>query len=218
MKRRMRGWVAVGLMLGGAQVHAARPTSEPEENLIAFVGEKFSVEELPPETDPNILRMDNGFKARYRIKKILYGHYDGDTIEFEAYDHYGRPPFEAFPHSLLYVSRRNGKLYHQKYQFDPVFRNAAGEWVGCGPVGERQALQRKGIVEARPMAFGPDAYHPIRSHWSARDVAALFARKDFRVEGDKAYCLTGTPVQDLFEVTKRTVFKARGMFGGEAED
>lgn len=218
MKRRMRGWVAVGLMLGGAQVHAGQSNPEPEENLIAFVGEKLSVEELPPNTNPNVLIMDSGFKARYRIKQIVYGHYDGDTIEFEAYDHYGRPPFEAFPHSLLFVSRENGKLYHQKYQFEPVFRNAAGEWVGCGPVGERQAQQRKGIVEAKPMAFGPDAYHPIRPRWSARDVATLFARKDFRVEGDKAYCLTGTPVRDLFEVKKRTVLKARGMFGGKAED
>lgn len=218
MRCTMRWLARMALILGGLTAHAAQAESEPEENLIVFVGEKISVEQFEPVLGPNTIRVDGAFKAKFRIKQMVYGHYDGEIIEFEAYDHYGVPAFAGFAHSLLFVSRHDGKLYHQKYQFYPVFLNRSGVWAGCGPVGESDTKDRRGIAWARPMRFGPEAYLPLGEHWWDYPTPREFSRRDFRLDEDKAYCLTGTPVQDLFEVKKRTVLKARGMFGGKVED
>ena len=218
MKCMMRWLATMGLILGGLSARAAQSESETEKNLIVFVGEKISIEEFKPVLGPDTILVDGAFKAKFRIKQIVYGHYDGEIIEFEAYDHFGLPAFAGFAHSLLFVSRQEGKLYHQKYQFYPVFLNRSGVWAGCGPVGEQDAEDRRGIAWARPMRFGPEAYIPLGEHWSDYPTPREFSKRDFRLDEDKAYCLTGTAVQDLFEVKKRTVLKARGMFGGKVED
>lgn len=190
----------------------------PEENLIVFVGERLSVERLPRPPDPNTLMMDEGFKAKFRIKQLVYGRYDGEIIEFKAYDHYGRPGFDNYPHSLLFVSREDGKLYQQKYQFYPVFRGRSGDWAGCAATNPREAGDRRGIATAGPVGFGRDAFYPLdRQRMKELKARGWFAQPDFRIEGDKAYCLTGTSVHKLFEVKKRGVLKARGMFGGTVE-
>ncbi|MGN7918824.1 hypothetical protein [Lysobacter antibioticus] len=212
MNRRMRRWSLACLLAACFSVEAAE-----QENLIVFVGEKLSVEQFGPVLGKDVLLMDAAFKAKYRVEQLVYGEYDGDTIEFEAYDHHGVPPFSRFPHALLFVSRDGNRLYHQKYQYYPVFRAPSGAWFGCGPVGERDSEDRRGIAEARPIPWDSDAYHPLEPGWSSKDRRKLFAREHFRIDGDKAYCLTGSPVDELFEVKKRTVLKARGMFGGEAK-
>lgn len=65
-------------------------------------------------------------KARYLILQPVYGHYDQDTFEFEAYDHYGIPAFAAYEHLLLYVSNVQGRLIHEKYQYADVYRTRNG--------------------------------------------------------------------------------------------
>ncbi|ALN82178.1 hypothetical protein LA76x_4062 [Lysobacter antibioticus] len=211
MHRRIRQWSLACVFAAGFSIEAAA-----QENLIVFVGEKLSVEQFEPVREKNVILMDAVFKARYRVEQLVYGEYDGETIEFEAYDHYGVPPFSGFPHALLFVSRDGNRFYHQKYQFYPVFHTASGAWFGCGPVGESDLRDREGIAEAKPMPWSSDAYHPLKPEWSSKDRRKLFAREHFRIDGDKAYCLTGSPVDELFEVKKRTVLKARGMFGGDA--
>lgn len=214
MNRRMRRW-SLACLLAACFFSAAAEAAE-QENLIVFVGEKLFVEEFKPARAENVILMDASFKAKYRVKQLVYGQYEGETIEFEAYDHYGVPPFSRFPHALLFVSRDGDRLYHQKYQYYPVFKTPSGDWFGCGPVGERDIEDRRGIAKAKPMPWGSDAYHPLKPEWSSKDRRKLFASEHFRIEGDKAYCLTGSPVDELFEVKKRTVLKARGLFGGDA--
>lgn len=211
MNRRMRRWSLAFLFAACFSVEATE-----QENLIVFVGNKLSVERFKPVLDENTILIDAAFKARYRVEQLVYGEYQGDTIEFEAYDHYGEPAFAQFSSVLLFVSRDGNQLYHQKYQYYPVFRAPSGAWFGCGPVGERDIEDRRGIAEARPMPWDSDAYHPLKHEWSSKDRRKLFASEHFRIDGDKAYCLTGSPVDELFEVKKRTVLKARGMFGGDA--
>ena len=68
---------------------------ERENNLFVFVGEKISVTELPQDEDSR----DHGFQATYKILDRVYGNYSKDTIHFEAYDHYGTPPFSKYKHT-----------------------------------------------------------------------------------------------------------------------
>ncbi|ALN92854.1 hypothetical protein LG3211_3917 [Lysobacter gummosus] len=181
-------------------------------DLIVFVGEKLSVEKFEPKLEPGQRLMDAAFKAKFRVKQIVYGRYDGEIIDFEAYDHHGTPHFAQFKHSLMFVSRANGKLYHEKYQFYPVFRSASGEWAGCGPTGPHEAKLREGISVARPMVFAEKAFYPIASDMPREARIRWFPPEHFAIRDDKAFCLTGAPIRDLFEVKKRTVLKARGLF------
>jgi len=120
------------------------------ENLFAFIGNKISVIEYDPNTDSEkvigieideetgdtltVKRkswvMDQAFNCKYSIEKNLLNKISQDTINFKAFDHYGRPQFEKFDNVILYLSKnQNKEYYHQKYIHDPVFK-INGKWIG----------------------------------------------------------------------------------------
>lgn len=116
-------------------------------NLYAFIGEKISVTEFDPNVNNTRLEinsitgdtirkvryvMDEGFKCKYKVIKNIFNDLKTDTIEFEAYDHYGRPAFEKYENVILYISldKDKGTYYHQKYQFDVVRETKDGNWKG----------------------------------------------------------------------------------------
>lgn len=211
--RRIAGWLAalaVSFAFGPAR-------AGEEEHLLVFVGEKISVAEFKPELPPDTLMMDSAFKARFRVLQVVYGRHDGPTIDFDAYDHYGTPPFAAYDRSLLFVSRKGDGFVQQKYLSFPVFRTRSGEWNGCGPIGERDGHARFGRIQARPVAFAEAAYLRLSPERPRERDAQRFSRRHFRIEGDRAYCLTGSSVRDLFELEQRTTLKARGLFGGDGQ-
>lgn len=46
-------------------------------------------------------------------------------LEFNAYDHYGRPKFEGFDILIIYFSKyKEGNYYQFKYQFDATYLNS----------------------------------------------------------------------------------------------
>ena len=137
-------------------------------NLYAFVGEKISIVEFDPNehserkeidsiTGDTIIHveliMDNAFKARYKVIENVFNKLESDTIEFNSYDHYGRPQFESFKNVLLYVSldKKDGNYYQQKYQFDVVEKNKRNEWRGLkGETLQELFMNRKKeVLEAR---------------------------------------------------------------------
>lgn len=100
-------------------------------NLYAFIGKKISVEEILNNKqkikDPNsndsiiIINMDEAFICKYQILQNVFNKISKDTIEFEAYDHYGSPDFKNYEYVLLYLSKdTDGKFTHMKYQFDAL--------------------------------------------------------------------------------------------------
>ena len=133
-------------------------------NLYAFIGQKISVTEFDPNEnnkrkviDPisgdTLIQqsyiMDSGFRAKYRIVKNVFNELKTDTIEFIAYDHYGRPGFENFENVLLYISlnQEKGNYYHQKYQFDPLKKTKNGIYRGLkGETIEKLFTEKKNRV------------------------------------------------------------------------
>ena len=198
-----------GLALAlGATIFAARAQ---DTNLFVFVGEKVSVDEFQPDSAPDVIIMDAAFKAKYKILKPVFGSYSGAEIEFDAYDHYGRPAFERYPFVLLFVSADNGRYFHQKYQFFPVFRTKSGAWAGCGSPYRFEPPMHHGSLKPQKLDFGPDAFLDI-SGYSTGDARKWFPQEDFDIRGKRAYCLRGNPVEELFEVKKQGVLAARGLF------
>lgn len=76
--------------------------------------------------------MDNAYDAKYKVLQSVFNDLKTDTIIFKAYDHYGRPAFEKYSTVLLYISKSEDGTYyfHQKYQFDPLYKTRNNSWTG----------------------------------------------------------------------------------------
>lgn len=182
---------------------------QPPANLVVFVGKRVSIQEVLTTSEPYPFNQE--FLAKYRVVRLLCGDYAGEEIEFTAFDHHGVPAFAEFETVLLYVSRHDGKLVQQKYQFQPVYETAAGGWAGCGDPYAREPALHRGSIKAVPIKFKRPVLVPI-GKLSAKQVAENFPAEFFRRRGDKAECVAGADVADLFEVKRAGVLKSREIF------
>lgn len=176
----------------------------------AFVGEKVEVKEFNPQVEKGAILMDSAFKAKYKIIQNVYGDYQGEFIEFEAFDHYGYPAFAKFKNVLLFVSEYKGKLYHEKYQYFDVYLTKDGKWAGCGDPYQFEEVHRKPVN-----TFNLDFIEPVSydlSQFNAKQRKEFYPKPFYKIEGKKAICLRGAYIDELFLVKKNGVLKARGVF------
>jgi hypothetical protein len=158
--------------------------------------------------------MDGAFEATYLVVHNVYGGYAQDTIRFRVYDHYGTPGFAKFQHVLLYVSEYDGKLYHEKYQFSPAFKASNGRWAGPYATGDyKHPFLEKEPTQVKPekILFGPDVFIDITGYDSGI-AQQQFPAPYYRLEGNRAIPVLGNYVEDLFQLKKDGVLKARGLF------
>jgi len=173
--------------------------------LFVFVGERVSVEQLPPERHS----MDNGFKAKYAILKKVYGNFPEDTIEFVAYDHYGTPHFSKFKNVLLYVSADSGIYYHQKYMYNDVYKTKDGRWAGSYAVDDYEHPYNR-HTKIKPMKIDFDE----RVVYLTNDK---YPKPYFKTVGDSAIAIYGNYVEELCTLKRTGVLTARGLFEVTAE-
>lgn len=178
--------------------------------LLVFVGEKIDVKRIAHEPCGGCVQLDGRYLARYRIVQAVYGAHDGADISFEAYDHYGMPAFADHRHVLLFVSRTwDGSYLHHKDRFYPVFKTLDGRWAGCGNPYEPAHVGARPVL-AQPLRFGPSAWLPAIPH-EGENIALRFPAPYFRLDGFKAHCRMGVPVDGLLGVARDGVLAARGM-------
>jgi hypothetical protein len=158
-----------------------------ERDLIVFVGKRLS---LTPQTNTPPTAFDQKFEAHYRVEQLVFGRYDDPEITFTVYDHYGSPPFAQYDTALIFVFRHEGKLYHEKYQFFPVYPTADGRWAGCGDPYRLDPPVHRGKLKPVPINF----------------------KTDVRDEKTGKPCTRGNYVEDLLSVKTNGVLKARGWF------
>ncbi|MBN7138534.1 hypothetical protein A7A76_05315 [Lysobacter enzymogenes] len=173
-----------------AQAPVARPV-DPDADLVVVVGERLALDSIDK---PDSL--GGGYRARYRVLQRLHGRGDGPEVEFEFYQHLGEPHQLGFPHALLFL-RRDGANLREVAHY-PVFAARGGGWAGCAPVLEMEARRRKDRAQARPGVFAGEASY---TEWLPPQPGA-YPAKDFQVDGNRIRCLTGTPVQALYELNK----------------
>lgn len=216
--RQVRGLVPfallAALLAGGIasclppRIPLGKPQAEPSVNLLAFVGRRIEVQ---PRSDPS--SMDESFEARYEVLEVVFGEFSGREISFRVWDHYGPPPFTEYEGVLLYLSRDQDGWFHQKYLYNPVFRNDLGQWAGCGGHLELVAKFHKlEVPSAVPMRFRPDAEFNLSSV-APKDLDEVFPPRHYERRGNKAVCRTGASLGDLFDLRRRGVLTARGVFG-----
>lgn len=180
---------------------------EENSKYFVFVGEKISLEPLPPKAG------DYRFLAKYRVLEPFKGTYKGTEIEFTIFDHRGTPTFSKYKHVLLYVELRDGRYYHSKYQYSPLYKTKSGKWAGPYTTYDYEheynthTTIRPEIIEfAEPVVFD------IPSGLTAKEAKAWYPTPFYKIEGNKAIAVYGNYVDELFLLKQNGVLKARGDF------
>ena len=183
-------------------------------SLLAFVGEKISVDYFNPYEGTDQIPFDAGFKCKYKVMQWVYGKLPEDTIEFEAYTHRGSLFFDDYQNVLLFVSKSDDKLYHEKYQFFPVYRTKNGRWASCGDPYLSDSRVGKGVPVLKLEFDSPPAFNfkVLSEKYSPEYVGAVFMEPWFNCHTDSATCNMGAYVEDLFRVKRDGVLMARELF------
>ena len=183
---------------------------EENSKYFAFVGEKISLTPVPPKEGE--IPFDAQFLAKYRIVEPFWGTYDGREIDFSVFDHYGTPPFSKYQHVLLYVERHEGKYYHAKYQFSPLYKTKDGRWAGPYNAHDyNHEFNRNTTIKPEIIDFEELVVVDI-SHLQPDEIKKWFPEPYFRVDGGKVIAIYGNYVRELFLLKQNGVLRARGDF------
>jgi hypothetical protein len=177
--------------------------------LFVFIGEKIEVKELLDEKGS----MDAKFLAKYKILEKICGNYWSDTVEFIVYDHYGTPAFEEFKTVMLYISEYEGKYYHEKYQYNALYKTKDGRWASPFNLSDHDSVDTADMkVKPVKINFAQEVSFPTYG-FKKREIRESFPEPFYNIVDGKAIAVYGNYVEELFELKKRGVLRARGLFG-----
>lgn len=200
-----------------------------KDSLIVFVGEiievKFSQEEKKEEPADTIIEgkdtdyvrhisisMDARYIAKYKILQLLQGPYKADTIEFVTFDHYGKPGFSKYKTVLLFVSVRDGKLYHEKYQFFDLYPAKNGKWASPYSASDYNHPYKDSItVRPEKIDFTGRVSFPL-AKLTKEQIELWYPAPYYEIKGNKAIAVYGNYIDDLFKLKQQTILKARGYY------
>ncbi len=184
--------------------------NERNNKLFVFVGEKIEVTPIPYTPGD----FDTGLKAKYRILQRVYGYYNKDIIEFETYDHFGRFPFTQYKNVLLYISEYKGKLYQEKYMYDPLFKTKDGHWAGPYSDDYGHSYNEQTTVKPEKIDFAEEVSFPTKVKGDdGKEYILTYPEPYYKIVGDKAIAIYGNYVKELFRLKKEGVLTARELFG-----
>lgn len=188
----------------------AASAGESNTKYFAFVGEKVSLEPVPPDVEN--LRRDREFLAKYRVLEPVYGVFNREVIEFTVFDHYGNPRFAEHRHVLLYVEYHDGKYYHSKYMYSPLYKTVKGRWAGPYDAYDyNHENNRKLAIKPEIIDFADQVTVDI-SEVPPEQVGQFYPAPYYRIEGLKAIAVYGNYLPELFRLKQHGVLRARGDF------
>ena len=187
---------------------------EKSNTLFVFVGEKIDVTTIPYKPGD----FDNGVKAKYKILQPVYGSYNKDVIEFEAYDHYGIPKFAEYKTVLLFVSEYKGKYYQEKYMFDPLAKTKDGRWAGPYSSEYGHPYNKHTTIKPVKIDFVEEISFPIKiTNDDGKEFTLTYQEPYFKTVGNKANAVYGNYIPELFKLRRDGVLTARDLFPGKKE-
>lgn len=194
------------------------------DSLIVFVGQKIEVHELKFENpikrkeiigrDTVIhseIYMDGKFAAKYKILKLLNGHYKADTIEFIAWDHYGLPAFSKYEHVLLYVYPEKNGFVHEKYQFSPVYLTKENKWAGPYDANDYKRIDEDDNIKPRKIPFKKEILIDLKN-LTDELVKFFYPKPYYKVSNQQAKALYGNYIEELFKLKQLGILNARGYY------
>ena len=173
--------------------------SEPpvwdEMDVIAFVGRKISFDEQnKPEfvsiTLPNgeiveklIPSWDSRYEARYEVLSVVHGDINSPWVDFEVYDHYGRPGLPNIPVPLVFLVRVDDRWVQSKYNNYSLSKTTDDDWAICGPPARFKNSADQGSRYVEQLGF----FDPVKNE-------------------NGEICTAGTRVSDIFQYQNETRF------------
>ena len=170
--------------------------SGKDGDVIAFVGRKISFEgnnspEYETITMPDgqivkrkIFNWDSRYEARYKVLAKVSGKIKNDTVDFEVFDHYGRPRLPHIQTPLVFLVNANGRRWVQsKYNNYSVSQTTDGDWAICGAPARYKEAVDQGERYVRSLTF----VDSIKDH-------------------NGQTCQAGTRVKDIFQYQNETRF------------
>jgi hypothetical protein len=184
---------------------------EENSKYFVFVGEKISLEPVPPKAGET--PFDSQFLAKYRVLEPFRGTYKGTEIEFTVFDHYGTPSFSRHKYVLLYVELHDGHYYHSKYQYSPLYKTKSGKWAAPYSTYDYQHEYNKHTtIKPEIIEFAEPVVVDIPSRLTAKEAKAWYPAPFYKIEGKKAIAVYGNYIDELFRLKQNGVLKARGDF------
>jgi len=190
-----------------------------QDTLYVFVGEKIDLVNKPYkdrdtlEDGRIVIPMDAGFIATYKVIQNVYGDYPKDTIIFDAYDHYGIPPFSKHQNVLLFVSVKNGRFYHQKYQYFAVYKTIDNRWASPYSIQDYTYNKERNIdiknIKPHRIELQQEVYYNT-THFKNGKIRYPKRKFDYRCRLKKSKVIYGNYLDELFEL-KKGIFRARGL-------
>lgn len=193
------------------------------ENLYIFIGKKISIEEFDPntyqkkgrtkevdsETGDTLVAihksyvMDNAFHCKYFVMRNLMNQLPKEIIEFNAYDHYGRPGFEKYENVILYIFKnKNGDLVHKKYIYDPVYK-VNGKWLGIiKPSHDEKKFKTIDINQDNSIKIALGSCDKLCQK-------IYYPSPYFKIKKEFAYPKKAFEINDIISYRKATTFKIK---------
>ena len=182
--------------------------TEKSSQLYAFVGEKIAVKRIDPYYCGDIFSFDGQYECVYKVIKNVYGKLQTDTVKFTAFDHYGTPHFSKHQYVLLFLGDYCGRLFHEKYQYFDVYPTADGKWARPGDPYEFDANLQDKQVKAQRIKFKDSVAIDLSDKYPQEKTR--YVEPYFKIINEKAFPLVGAYLEDLLEIKKQGVLKARG--------
>ncbi|TWR25223.1 hypothetical protein FPZ43_17285 [Mucilaginibacter pallidiroseus] len=175
------------------------------KNTYAFVAEKIEVKRLNRNYCGIMVMFNGEYSAKYRIVKNIYGNFKSDTINFTAYDHYGKPAFSRHRYVLLFVSQYCNKLIHNQYQYFEVYPTADGRWATPGDPYRYDSYVKEKSIKAQPVMFENKLLFSIKK--ARKNYLSNYEKPYYQIIHGEARPLLGTYAEDLFKIKKQGALK-----------
>ena len=202
--------------------------ADDSKNLYAFIGEKISVEEFNPNTNNEVKNkifdeesgdsidvvqknfvMDNAFRCKYKVIKNIFNKLPSDTIEFLAYDHYGRPNFSERDSVILYISKskEDNHYFHQKYQYDAVLKGKDGNYYSYPKFSKdlKDMKYAKENIKGFVTNFKNEKFD--LKNLNSDVIKIYYPRKFYKIQNDFAIPTKGIYLDELIKYRLHTTFK-----------
>jgi len=200
------------ILLAKKDIEAKKVNNSKSSNLYVFIAEKIEIKHvIVTPTKKGVFLMDSKFKAKYKVIKNIHNIINGKVVEFIAYDHYGIPAFSKYKYVLLYLIKEDGKFYHSKYQYSPLFKTKNNKWASFYSSDYSHPYNCNTKIKPVKINFKENLSIDI-TKYSKEIIKRFYPKPYFKIKGNKAYPKYGNYIKELFQLKKDGVLKARGYF------
>ncbi len=179
---------------------------------IAFIGNKISIKKLRngeaytadtigTKANPVYLTtfINSKFELKYKIKKILHGQYQYDSITFIAYDHHDIPKFTELKNVLLFFYYQDSGYVCVSNRYIQVFETKDNRWASDYSIGWVNPFIKDAKISPKKIEFIDDISFDLNDKDSIK-VIKDYTFPYYQIVDSKAIPVYGYYVDELLNL------------------